>query len=91
MKNIQQLYHHPSVYVIITMSKTNENTEQQMTSDGNILKEQLDVPVTPHHDQLEENLDDIVPGNEDLIIDSGNETNVNKEVEAVARRDKRWS
>lgn len=66
------------------MSKTNENTEQQMTSDGNILKEQLDVPVTPHHDQLEENLDDIVPGNEDLIIDSGNETNVNKEVEAVA-------
>lgn len=66
------------------MSKTNENTEQQMTSDGNILKEQLDVPVTPHHDQLEENLGDIVSENEDLIIDSGNETNVNKEVEAVA-------
>ncbi|CAI4050020.1 hypothetical protein SUVZ_13G3240 [Saccharomyces uvarum] len=55
-----------------------------MTSDGNILEEQLEIPVTPHHDQLEENVDDIVLGNENLMIDSGNETNVNKEVEAVA-------
>ncbi|QID87329.1 gyp-like protein [Saccharomyces pastorianus] len=66
------------------MNEKNENTEHLMTSDENTLGEQLEIPATSHPDQLKENLDDIVSGNENLIIDSSNETNLNKEVEALA-------
>ncbi|CAI4048624.1 hypothetical protein SKDZ_13G3180 [Saccharomyces kudriavzevii ZP591] len=65
------------------MSEKAENTGQRMVSNENIPKEQIEVPVTPHQIQLDENPDDIASGNKIPTVVSDREKNLSKEGETV--------